>query len=445
MKWDLAVVAEATGGRAVGGATVTRVVVDSREAAPGDLFVAIRGERLDGHAFAGQAAHAGASIMVEKGRLPDGVSGVEVADTTSALAALGARRRAEMVVPVVAITGSSGKTTTKDLTAAAIGPGTHAAPRSYNNEIGVPLTVLDAPDAAGALVIEVGSRGIGHITALGPVIRPDVAVVTNVGPAHLEMFGDIETVLLAKWELVEILEPGGVAVLPAADHRLTDRRRGPMITFGEGVAADVMVDSVEVDRRGHASFRMHHSGADLPLTMALAGRHQPLNAATAVAAALAVGVPFEDAAARAVAASASPWRMEVADRPIPGGLVVVVNDAYNANPDSMRAAFATVAEMPGRHVAVLGKMHELGSAEHDLHRSIGAAAVAAGFSTVVVVGDDPGIAEGAGDAGIVVEDVREALALLEDFLRPGDVVLVKASRAAGLEAVAAGIGGGAVA
>jgi len=164
-----------------------------------------------------------------------------------------------------------------------------------------------------------------------------------------------------------------------------------------------------------------------------------------VAAALAVGVPFEDAAARAVAASASPWRMEVADRPIPGGLVVVVNDAYNANPDSMRAAFATVAEMPGRHVAVLGKMHELGSAENDLHRSIGAAAVAAGFSTVVVVGDDPGIAEGAGDAGIVVEDVREALALLEDFLRPGDVVLVKASRAAGLEAVAAGIGGGAVA
>src|SRR3989304_3268890 len=197
MKWDLAVVAEATGGRAVGGATVPRVVGDSRGAAPGDLFVAIRGERLDGHAFAGQAADAGASIMVEKGRLPDGVSGVEVADTTSALAALGARRRAEMVVPVVAITGSSGKTTTKDLTAAAIGPGTHAPP-----------------------------------PALGPVIRPDVAVVTNVGPAHLEMFGDIETVLLAKWELVEILEPGGVAVLPAADHRLTDRRGGPVAHFG---------------------------------------------------------------------------------------------------------------------------------------------------------------------------------------------------------------------
>jgi len=445
VRWDLALVALAAGGRAVGEAEITRVVTDSRLARPGDLFVAIRGERLDGHAFAAAAARSGAALVVETGRIPAGCAGVEVADTLAALTALAARRRAEIAAPVVAITGSSGKTTTKDLTAAAIGPGAHAAPRSYNNEVGVPITVLDTPDGASAVVVEVGSRGVGHITALAPVVRPDVAVITNIGPAHLEMFGDVATVLRAKWELVEILEPRGMAVLPAADDRLTGRRQGPLLTFGEGTAADVMVDSVVVDRRGRASFRMHHAGTDVALSMALAGRHQPLNAAAAVAAALAIGAPFEEAAGRVAAARVSPWRMEVFDRPVPGGSVVVVNDAYNANPDSMTAAFATVAAMPGRHVAVLGKMHELGAAEGELHRRIGRAAVDSGFEAVVVVGDDPGIASGSGSAGIPVADVPAALALLADLLRPGDVVLVKASRAAGLEAVAAGIGGGAAA
>lgn len=441
MRWDLTLVAEATGGRPFGEAVVERVVIDSRQAAGNDLFVAIRGERFDGHAFAADAAATGAAVLVEAGRMPPGARGVEVAETRGALGALAARCRGEISAPVVAITGSSGKTTTKDLTAAAIGPGTHAAPRSYNNELGVPLTVLGTPAGARALVVEVGSRGLGHIAALAPMIRPDVAVITNVGAAHLEMFGDVDTVARAKWELVDILGADGIAVLPADD--LARRRQGAMITFGEGPEADVSVDGVAIDHRGRASFVMHHGGAHLVLSMAIAGRHQPVNAAAAVAAALAVGTPFGEAAPRIATATSSPWRMEVSERLLPGGAVVVVNDTYNANPDSMRAAFATVTAMPGRHVAVLGKMHELGEAEGELHRGVGKAAAEAGFSPVIVVGDDPGIVAGAGAVGVAVGDVPAALALLAETLRPGDVVLVKASRAAGLEAVAAGIGGGA--
>lgn len=363
-----------------------------------------------------------------------------------ALARLGAKRRAEMSVPVVAITGSTGKTTTKDMTAAALGPGTHAAPRSFNNEVGVPLTVLGAPDDATALVIEVGSRGAGHIAALADVVRPDVAVITNIGPAHLEMFGDVTSVLEAKWELIEALPESGVAVLPAANERLVSRRNGPLLTFGaEESGADVMVAGVSLDGRGRASFRLEHHGTARSVTLGQSGLHQPLNAAAAVAAALALGRDFADASDRVAAAEVSPWRMEVYEIPVDGGTVVVVNDAYNANPDSMVAAFETVAAMPGRRIAVLGKMHELGRSEADLHREVGAWAAAAGFERVLVVGDDPGLAEGAGEVAESVPDAAAALRRLASLLGPGDVVLVKASRAAGLEQVANRIGGGAAA
>jgi UDP-N-acetylmuramoyl-tripeptide--D-alanyl-D-alanine ligase len=443
MRWDLASVAAAVGGLAVGSATVTSVVTDSRRAGPGALFVALRGARADGHEFIPAALAAGAvAALVEPGRLPDGAAGVEVADPLVALVALGARRRAEIAVPVVAITGSSGKTTTKDLTAAALGPGTHAAPSSYNNEIGVPLTVLGCPADATALVVEVGSRGVGHITALAPVIRPDVAVITNIGPAHLEMFGDVSNVRRAKWELVEALSAGGVAVLPADDAILVGMRRGPMLTFGESAAADVAAAEVAVDARGRTTFQLvHHDTARL-VTLTVSGRHQPTNAAAAVAAAVALGVEFTEAADRLAEVRLSPWRMDVTERAIPGGSVVVVNDAYNANPASMEAAFTTVAAMPGRHVAVLGMMHELGVTSPVLHEDVGRRAAELGF-LVVVVGEDPGIARGAGAAVVaVVDDVVAAIEVVTDVLRPGDVILVKASRATGLEQLPEALGGG---
>jgi len=446
VKWDLRTVAAATGGSAHGEAAIDRVVTDSREAGAGALFVAVRGEHRDGHDFAADAAIAGAALLVEAGRLPDGVAGVEVADTLDALALLALRRRGELSTPVVAITGSSGKTTTKDMTAAALGPGTHAAPRSYNNEVGVPLTVLGVPDHATALVIEVGSRGLGHIAALAGVIRPHVAVITNVGRAHLEMFGDVATVLEAKWELVEALGPDGIAVLPAGDDRLLDRREGPMLTFGaEADGADVSVADIVTDLRGRATFRLRHQGSERTVTLSQAGVRQPHNAAAAVAAALALGHQFDDAADRVAAADLSPWRMEVFEVSVDGGSAIIVNDAYNANPDSMSAAFETVATMPGRRIAVLGKMHELGEAEGELHRAVGEQAAGAGFAVVLVVGDDPGLAVGAGAIAEPVADADAAASRLAALIRPGDVVLVKASRAAGLERVAQSIVGGAAA
>jgi UDP-N-acetylmuramoyl-tripeptide--D-alanyl-D-alanine ligase len=430
MRWTLQTVASAVSGSAVGEADVDRVVVDSRRAGPGTLFVALRGERHDGHEFAGEAAAAGAAVAAEPGRLPPRSSGVEVPDTLEALRAMAVWRRAELDALVVAVTGSTGKTTTKDLIAAALGPRTHAAPRSFNNEVGVPLTVLGAPDEARFLAVEVGSRGRGHIALLAPAVRPQVSVITTVGAAHLEMFGSVAAVREAKWELVEALQPGGTAVLPADDPLLVGRCRNPLLTFGSA-GADVAVAGETLDERGRAAFALRYDGREVPVRMATAGRHQALNAAAAVAAAVAAGVPFEDAAARVAGAPLSPWRMEVHP-----GRVTVVNDAYNANPASMASALETVAAMPGRHLAVLGMMRELGPAEAAAHREVGAAARRLGFTAVVVVGEDPGIAAGAGPIAHRAAGRAEALEVLGTLVREGDVVLVKASRAVGLEELA---------
>ncbi|MCB2222943.1 MAG: UDP-N-acetylmuramoyl-tripeptide--D-alanyl-D-alanine ligase [Actinobacteria bacterium] len=431
MTWDLATVAAATGGSAASSGVVTSVVTDSRQAAPGVLFVALEGEHRDGHEFAAAASAAGAAVMVRRGSLPAGAAGIEVDDPLEALLALAEHHREAITAPVAAITGSNGKTTTKDMLAAALGPGAHKAPRSYNNEIGVPLTILGAPDGATAVVVEVGSRGRGHIAHLAAAVRPDVAVITNVARAHLEMFGDEDGVVEAKWELVEALGEGGTAVLPHGDGRLAGRGHRPMLTFGEDPEADVSVTGVSLGPDGRAACTLRHAGEAVGVRLAMAGRHQALNLAAAVAAAAALGAPFDEAARRGAAATGSSWRMEVRS-----GRYTVVNDAYNANPDSAAAALRTVAAMPGRHVAVLGRMHELGGAEATGHREVGRLAAELGFAAVVVVGDDPGIAEGAGPIARRVGDAGEAAAVLGGYLADGDVVLVKASRAEGLEVLA---------
>jgi len=291
------------------------------------------------------------------------------------------------------------------------------------------------------LVIEVGSRGPGQIAHLGAVIRPDVAVVTNVGRAHLEMFGSVQGVADAKWELVDSLGNDGVAVLPSADERLTGRATGAMITFGEDQDADVAAIDVSLDAKGRARFELWSMGEHVSVRMPVPGRHQAVNAAAAVAAAMAIGRPFADTAGRLEMAVVSPWRMESSTIPFGGGEIVVVNDAYNANPDSMASALETVAAIPGRHIAVLGKMYELGDYEAEAHSDIGALAASLGFS-VLTVGDDPGFADGVGGAAISVVDVATAVEELRSTTLPGDVILIKASRAAGLEAVAAGMNGG---
>jgi UDP-N-acetylmuramoyl-tripeptide--D-alanyl-D-alanine ligase len=427
------------------------VTVDSRTAGAGDLFVAISGERVDGAAFLGAAAAAGAVLALTP-RPDDALPCVVAADPVAALGRLAAgvhRRLSAAGLVTVGITGSSGKTSTKDLLGqvlASAGP-TISPPGSYNNDIGLPLTVLAADEGTRFLVLEMGARGRGHIARLCAVGRPQIGVVLNVGSAHLGEFGSPEAIAEAKGELVEALPEDGTAVLTADDPRvlaMSARTRARVVTVGRGPGADVRATDVVADGAGRARFTLHAAGEAHPVALRVVGEHQVSNALSAAGAALAAGMgPAEVAVALSAAEPRSRWRMEV-DRRADG--VTVVNDAYNANPESMRAALAALAGLAGeRRIAVLGAMAELGAAARAEHERLGRDAVAAGADLVVAVGPDAvGIAAGAtaaghraGEGSVHVADRSEARALLARVLRPGDVVLVKASRSYGLELLAA--------
>ncbi len=412
------------------GAALGGVSTDSRTVKQGELFVAIKGETFDGNRFVDQAVAAGAAAVITSNPEVEGIPRIIVPDTLGVLRDLAVLHRAELQMPVIAITGSTGKTSTKDLLAAAI-PGAWASPRSFNNEVGVPMTVLGTPHDATALIAEVGSRGRGHIELLMPAVRPDVAIVTNLGVVHLETFGTTDILADSKFELVESLGDTGTAVLPVDEPRLARPHRGTTVTFGTTPAADVRVGNVLVDDFGFPRFDLGVGSNRAQLRLGMAGAHQALNAAAAIAAGLAIGAEFGELVERIEAATGSAWRME-----IHRGRYTVVNDAYNANPDSMEAAMRTVAAMPGRHVAVLGTMAELGSVEAAEHARIGRLAFELGFAAVVTVGDEPGIAAAAGAIGRNVPDVAAARRVVGNLLDAGDVVLVKASRAVGLEALA---------
>jgi UDP-N-acetylmuramoyl-tripeptide--D-alanyl-D-alanine ligase len=428
-----------------------KVTLDSRTVGAGDLFVAVAGERVDGHDFLGAAAAAGAVAALTT--RPDGaLPCVVVADPVVALGRLAAgvheRLTASGALITLGITGSSGKTSTKDLLGqvlAAAGP-TVSPPGSYNNDIGLPLTVLSADEGTRYLVLEMGSRGPGHIARLCTVARPQVGVVLNVGSAHLGEFGSPEGIAVAKGELVEALPDNGTAVLNADDPRvmgMRGRTSARVVTVGRAPDADVRATDVALDGSGRASFTLSTAGEQHPVTLAVVGEHQVANALSAAGAALAAGMaPAAVAAALSAAGPRSRWRMEV-DRRADG--VTVVNDAYNANPESMRAALAALAGLSGeRRIAVLGAMAELGAGAAAEHERLGRDAVAAGADIVVAVGSDAvGIAAGATAAGhragkesVHVPDRVAARELLAQLLRPGDVVLVKASRSYGLEVLA---------
>ena len=433
LDWTLATVAAATGGVVDGDPAmpVGSVGIDSRHVAPGSVFVAVRGERFDGHDFALDAIGAGAvAAVVERGCCPGIVPRVDVADAGTALRDLAAHRRAELSIPVVGITGSTGKTSTKDLLASVLA-GSWASPRSFNNEVGVPLTVLSTPRDARSLVLEVGSRGLGHIRWLAPVVQPDVAVVTNIGVVHLETFETRTSIADAKWELVTSLPERGTAVLPDDEPLLVRDHPGPTVTFGTSSTASVRITDLELDDSGIPRFHLHAGGARAAVELSMAGEHQAHNAAAAAAAALALGIELDDIVPGLAAATGSPWRMEVIR-----GRFTVVNDAYNANPDSMAAGLRTVAAIPGRSIAVLGLMAELGTVSEAEHRQIGLLARDLGFSHVFVVGEDHGIAEAAGAIAQSHPDIASADEAVRAVIEPGDVVLVKASRAAGLERIA---------
>ncbi|KQP71056.1 UDP-N-acetylmuramoylalanyl-D-glutamate--2,6-diaminopimelate ligase [Microbacterium sp. Leaf288] len=427
------------------------VDTDSRLIEPGGVFVAKPGEETDGHLFVDAAVEKGAALALVERRVEASVSQIVVADVVAALAAL-AREVVRTVrdaadLRVVGITGSNGKTTTKNLLARILeGEGETVSPKaSFNNEVGAPLTMLRVTGTTKYLVSEFGASAPGEIARLAGLVDPDVGVVLMVGMAHAGGFGGIEATFHAKSELVRALSAGGVAVLNADDARVAAMapiaaEQGASVRwFGRGPAAtDVRADDVVVTASG-TSFTVTADGVSLPLRLRVLGEHHVMNALAAIAAATTFGVSLADAVARLETVEiAERWRMQ----PLGSERVRIINDAYNASPDSMSAALRTLAQITGpgeRTVAVLGAMSELGEYAEEEHDRVGLLAVRLGIQRIVVVGDAArrmyleAVAQGSWDnEAVFFSTADEAFEYLQGELRDGDRVLVKSSNSAGL-------------
>ncbi|MCU1370596.1 MAG: murF [Ilumatobacteraceae bacterium] len=433
MRFTTSALAEATGGEVFGRETeVDGVAIDSRLVQLGQLFVPLVAER-DGHDFIGTALGAGASAYLTSGPIEAGTA-VKVADTAAGLRAIGLAARARLGDRVVGITGSVGKTSLKDLLAsvAATTFATTASTGSFNNELGVPLTLANAPDGTECTVLEMGARGVGHIASLCEIGRPTVGVVTVVAGVHLSEFGSIEEVARGKGELVASLPASGTAVLNADDVRvaaMAERTDATVLTFGQE-AGEVRATGVSLDEHLHPTFSLRTPWGDADVHLAIAGRHQVVNALGAAAAGLALGVPLDQVVVGLGGARLSALRMDLVTA---AGGERVLNDSYNANPTSMAAALRSIDELPAqRRFAVLGTMAELGPDEAAEHHAIAVLARELGIHLITV--DQPWYRVEGDDAAA---DVDAAVARLRELgLGDGDVVLVKASRSAGLDRVA---------
>jgi len=457
IRMTLAEIADAVGGilhpfgtdtaeTVVGGAVDT----DSRVLGAGDIFVAKPGEVTDGHLFVGAVAEAGVALAIVERRIDAPISQIVVPDAVRSLADLArtvvARVRAAGDLRVVGITGSNGKTTTKNLVQRILEPeGETIAPRgSFNNDVGAPLTMLRVTETTRFLVSEFGADQGGMIARLAGLVNPDVVAVLMVGLAHAGGFGGIEATQRAKTELVEAARPGGVAVLNADDPRVAamaavaEERSVQVRWFGRGPSAEVRADDVEVSAAG-TTCTIVVGDERLPLRLQVLGEHHVMNALAAIAIARELGVAPADAIARLETVQiAERWRMQ----PLGSERVRIINDAYNASPDSMAAALRTLAQItePGqRKVAVLGAMSELGEYAGEEHDRIGLQAVRLRIERIVVVGRDArrlflaAVGEGSWDGeAVFFETADEAYDYLMTELRDGDRVLVKSSNSAGL-------------
>lgn len=456
MELTVGEIAEATGGRVVAGDpswAATSFTYDSRTLEPGACFFALRGNR-DGHDFVHDAFDNGALVAVVERDVPDarrpGARAlVQVPDALRALGDCGRRARDRLSrSTVVGVTGSAGKTSTKDLARAALARRfvVTASPGSFNNESGLPLTLLAADERTDVVVAEMGARFAGNIAELCEIARPHVGVVTHVGLAHAEHLGGREGIARVKGELLEALPADGTAVVNADDDmtpalvRGTGARVVPVGFSADPAHGGVRVRDVRIDAELRPSFALDTPWGDTRITLAVRGEHQVVNAGMAAAVALVLGVPIDDVALGLTEAAGASWRMEL-DRS-PAGLTVL-NDAYNASPTAVAAALRSFARLPGvrRRVVVLGEMLELGDCAPAEHETLGRLAHELGFDAVVAVGDGArDVATGARAAGIrdVVEarSVPDALEAVVALVGPADAVLVKASRAVGLEVVA---------
>ncbi|PPI18569.1 UDP-N-acetylmuramoylalanyl-D-glutamate--2,6-diaminopimelate ligase [Rathayibacter sp. AY1D2] len=447
----------ATAATVIDGATET----DSREIAPGGIFVAKRGEHTDGHLFAPAALERGAALLIVERPLDLDVPQVLVDDSVEALGALATevvrRVRAKGGLTVIGVTGSNGKTTTKNLLRTVLERvGETVAPRgSFNNEVGAPITMLQVSESTRFLVAEMGASAVGEIRRLVRMARPDVGVVLAVGLAHAGEFGGIERTLEAKTEMVADLTSDDVAVLNADDGRVASmagRTAARVLWFGRGESADVRAVDIDATADGtrfaiEVSAGEGREAARAELLLRVLGEHHVMNALAATAAALSVGVALPAIVeALATVTLAERGRMEV----LGGEDVRVINDAYNASPDSTAAALRTLAQIAkpgGRTVAVLGEMSELGEWADEEHERVGLLAVRLNISQIVVVGRGARrihvAAEREGSwsgESVFAETSDEAFDLLEDYLRPGDTVLVKSSNSAGLRFLADRLG-----
>jgi UDP-N-acetylmuramoyl-tripeptide--D-alanyl-D-alanine ligase len=407
---------------------------DSRLVQPGQLFVAVVAER-DGHEFVPAALEAGAAAYLSS-RDPVGGTAVVVEDTLAALGATGRLARHQLSGAVVGITGSVGKTSVKDLLAAvaAVERSVAASERSFNNEIGVPLTLLGAPAGTEVVIVEMGARGSGHIAELCGVAQPTIGVVTRVAAVHTETFGSIDAVARTKSELVQALPAHGTAVLNADDERVDAMARlteAEVIRYGlERRGVHVTAEALELDHELRPAFRLRTPWGDVRVHLAARGVHMVVNALAAASAALAGGISLDAVATGLETATLSDWRMEMVQ--LPSG-ARIVNDAYNANPTSVRAALEALAALPARRrIAVLGTMAELGDASDEHHAEIGQLARSLGIEVLSVAAADYG--------GRDVPDLEAAAEAL-GRLGEGDAVLLKASRVVGLERLVPLLGG----
>lgn len=442
---------QATGGTAVKTAATkfADVVTDTRKIEPGVLFLALKGERFNGEDFAADALKKGAAGVLVSTAFPQEklseLTGtvIEVKDTLHAYQLIAHFWREKFDLPVIAITGSNGKTTTKDLTAAVLsarGPALKTQ-ANFNNEVGLPLTLLALREEHTAAVVEIGMRGLHQIEAMAPIADPSIGIVTNVGETHMELLGSIENIARAKGEMVEAIPAGGTVILNADNPYVAamDKKAKPgvrVLTFGIDNPADVKASDI-VTQGGETTFDVTFAGETHPYTIAMIGHHNVYNALAAIAAGFALAMTPADISRGLMNLQATKMRFEVKEK---NGWHII-NDAYNASPMSMKAAIETTAGLTkGRKVAVMGDMFELGSVEEEAHRTVGHELAQHDFAAVVTCGKlGRFIAEGAKQGGLTsvfaCDTHEEAAAKLKEILRPGDTVLFKGSRGMRMEQV----------